>query len=102
MIYEQTDSQEQGSSFKPSGSNFQQDIIKVVLLLCSCQLVTMTHLQNKLQQLIPIAEIALKMKMVGYQGKAQTLALNLIRKIIIENHEIGAQYLDFFVPFLLQ
>lgn len=72
----------------------------VQLIMHTCSLVQIGHLQDKLTELIPIAESAISLD--NQDASIKLTALQLFRKILIADDKNAASiHLDTFLPFIL-
>lgn len=77
-------------------------------MMHTCSLVQISNLQDKLHELIPIAEQALSLKESESSHQIQLTALQLFRKILIVDKDkrdqtgVQSSHLDTFLPYILQ
>ncbi|CDW84913.1 dna repair transcription [Stylonychia lemnae] len=71
----------------------------IQLMMQTCSIVNLSQLQDKLPELIPIAEEAL---LLESNSDIKITALQLFKKIIIDNQEQGMKYVDSFIPFIIE
>ncbi|TNV84344.1 hypothetical protein FGO68_gene12695 [Halteria grandinella] len=94
VVFELAHSMDEGT---PACKQKHSKSVQIMMHLCS--LVSLGHLQDKLHELIPIAEQAIQLE--DSQGSVKLTALQLFRKILLVDGGVQGNHLESFLPFIL-